>query len=143
MLKKEEEGHGRHRTNPRRNPLYGPTREVHREAMVTTQRTPSTSSTLRRNLTKTVPQQLGESGSTANAGMFAREVTVTDRRFHLPTAALVIAEEAQMLSEYHQIVAEQAHVVRETEMRHRQQILSEAHELEHCLRQVKQWTDRH
>ena len=78
----------------------------------------------------TVPQLPGESGSTVNAGMFARDVTVTDRRVHLPTAALVIAEEAQMLSEYHQSIAEQARVVRETEMRHRQQILSEEHELE-------------
>ena len=91
----------------------------------------------------TVPQLPGESGTAENAGLFAREVTVTDRRIHLPFAALVLTEEAQMLSEYHQSVAEQARTVRDTEMRHRQQILSEARELERCLLPVKNWTDRH
>ena len=97
--------------------------------METTQLTPSTSSTAEK-LVSTLPRLPGESGSAENAGLFAQEVTVTDRVVHLPAAALALAEEAQMLSEYHNHVAEHVRLVRNSEMHHRQQIMGEAHELE-------------
>ena len=62
-------------------------------------------------------------------GEYAREITVTDRRVHLPSAALALAEQTQELHEYQSQLLDRARMVQETEARHAHVLRQEAHEV--------------
>ena len=62
-------------------------------------------------------------------GEYAREVTVTDRRVHLPSAALALAEQTQELHEYQSQLAERTRMAQETEARYAHVLRQEALEV--------------
>ena len=90
------------------------------------QRTASALSLGRRNLI---------SGALPPAGMhqegeFARELTVTDRLVHLPTAAILQSEESHAWNEYRANLEMQGRMVQGAEMRHWDRIQYETNEMQ-------------
>ena len=84
------------------------------ESQMEVQRTASTFSLGRRNL---ISGALPPAG-VHQEGEFARELTVTDRVVHLPTAAILLSEEAHALNEYRANLERQGRMVQEAETRH-------------------------
>ena len=62
-------------------------------------------------------------------GDFTREITLTDRVVHLPTAARALMEESQELNEFQSRLAARTRVVQETEARHVNRMQEEAREV--------------
>ena len=62
-------------------------------------------------------------------GEYAREITVTDRRVHLPSAAIALAEQQQELHEFQSQLANRIQMAQETEARHAHVLRTEAQEV--------------
>ena len=60
---------------------------------------------------------------------YAREITVTDRTVHLPSAALALAEQTQELHEYQSQLTDRTRMAHETEARHAHVLRQEALEV--------------
>ena len=62
-------------------------------------------------------------------GEYAREITVTDRRVHLPSAALALAEQQQELHEFQSQLANRMQMAQETEAEHARILRIESQEV--------------
>ena len=99
---------------------------LHVESQMEVQRTASTLSLGSRNL---ISGALPPTGM-HQEGDFARELTVTDRIVHLPTAAELLSEEANALNEYRDNLERQGRRVHEAESRHWERIKYATNEMQ-------------